>query len=37
MEDEGDEAERREVEDEGRAPALLEEDEEADEQVDEAD
>ncbi len=37
MEDESDEAERREVEDEGRAPALFEEDEEADEQIDDAD
>jgi hypothetical protein len=37
VEDEGDEAERREVEREGRAPALLEEDEEPDEQVDDAD
>src|SRR5436305_14811952 len=37
MEDEGDEAERREVQRERRAPALLEEDEEADEQIDDAD
>ncbi len=37
MEDEGDEAERREVHHEGRAPALFEEDVEADEQVDDAD
>ena len=36
MEREGDEAERREVQGEGRAPALPEEDVEADEQVDDA-
>jgi len=35
--DERDETERREVQSEGRAPALLEEDEEPDEQVDDAD
>ena len=37
MADEGDEAERREVQGEGRAPALLEEDEEPYEQVYDAD
>ena len=37
MEDEGRETERREVQDEGRAPALFEQDEETDEQIDDAD